>query len=121
MELKHINLLPISKLIGHNESVLISLLEDIIKGSERKFADLNQSLKDENWNLIKGNAHFLKSNFRHLGHVTFTELLKKIEDNSMIENNRDEVKGFLSTFISGFDTVMEEVKAYLIYLKNEKK
>lgn len=117
MELKHINLAPISKLIGYNNSVLISLLEDLIKGSEKKYAELKLNAENKNWLLVKANAHFLKSNFRHLGHTSFTEILKKIEDKATSDTETEEVESMLVAFFSGFDTVMDEVKAYLVCLK----
>ncbi len=119
MELKHINLAPISKLIGYNNSVLISLLEDLIKGSEKKYAELQMNVQNKNWISVKANAHFLKSNFRHLGHVEYTELLKKIENQSGIDSAIPEVENMLNVFFNGFDTVMIEVKAYLLHLKNQ--
>lgn len=118
METKYIDLGPISKLISNNNVVLLALLQDLIKGSRAKHQDLVRNLNEGSWNSIKGNAHFLKSNFRHLGNTKYAEMLKSIEENALIENQHEKVRTQILDFDSNFETIMNEVEAYIEFLKS---
>lgn len=119
METKYIDLTSITKLISNNNVVLLELLQDLIKGSCLKHDEMIKNLKDENWNAIRGNAHFLKSNFRYLGNVQYTEILRSIENNANNENHREIVKEQILDFNNNFEIIMKEVSDYITFLKSK--
>lgn len=118
METKYIDLGPISKLISNNNVVLLALLQDLIKGSRAKHSDLMRNIAEGNWNSVKGNAHFLKSNFRHLGSQKYVTILKFIEDNALKESQHDVIQAHILDFNINFEPIMSEVEEYIVFLKS---
>lgn len=104
-------------IIGSDEKVMQSLLEDLVKGSDKTFAQMVENFDKKNWNSLRNNAHFLKSNFRYLGNQQLMNVLKAIELNSPDESKRDSIIGLMHEFESGYPIVMNEVKEYINYLK----
>lgn len=122
-EPKYFKIESLTKIIGNNQLVLIKLLEEIVKGSEKNFESLNLNYLSQNWEMIKNNAHFLKSNFRYLGCQEMTTVLKEIEleasstANSGYEKNIKHISDLMINFNSNFPNIINEVKEYLQILK----
>lgn len=113
----HFKIETLTNIIGTNPVVLISLVEELLKGSEKTTLQLQENIELGNWNAVKNNAHFLKSNFRYIGCANLSELLKTIEHHAPIESKRLEIPELMNQFNLSFGLVMADLKAFLTYLK----
>lgn len=113
----HFNPEALEKIIGKDKAITRTLLEDLVKGSEKTFALLQENYKGEMWNSVRGNAHFLKSNFRYLGNQRMVELLRSVENFALDESKRKDIRELMVEFEQVFPDVMKEVKSYIVYLK----
>mgnify|MGYP002783942473 CR=1 FL=1 len=118
METKYFNIEALTSLIGNDKTMLTGMLENIVSGALKKFEEFNQNYDKQDWNLVRDNAHFLKSNFRYLGNPRMSTILKTIEMNSHDAEKRTEVAELMKEFNDNFPLVIKEVKAYLNFLKN---
>jgi HPt (histidine-containing phosphotransfer) domain-containing protein len=107
-------------LLGDNKDTIAKMLENILKGAARKHATLQSNVDLKDWPIVKGDAHFLKSNFRYLGAKEMASLLKEIE-HIAIEDDADKSKipSLTATFYQNYPAIIEEVGQYLEYLKSE--
>lgn len=117
---KYFKIESLTNILGNNPVVIIKLLEELIKGCEKNYNILNNNHIEKKWNLLKNNAHFLKSNFRYLGCQEVTTNLKEIEllagnETSLIDENK--ISNLILNFNSNFPKILNEVKDYLQLLK----
>jgi len=113
MNYQHINLSSIQTLIGNKPPLIKQILHEILLGSERNTLLLIENFRSENWNSLKGNAHFLKSNFRYLGNQKMVDILRKIELNSPDESKRSEIPSLVQEYELEYTQVILELKDYL--------
>lgn len=113
----HFKIETLTNIIGSDPKVLVNLLEEIVKGSERIFEQLNANFESESWKSLKNNAHFLKSNFRYLGNTDMMNLLKNIELFASDDVKRTEIPKLIQEFNASFPSIINEVKEYLQQLK----
>ncbi|MDX2188809.1 MAG: hypothetical protein SFY32_03005 [Bacteroidota bacterium] len=113
MNYRHFNTDTIISIIGDKKPIIKKLVREIIDGSERNSTLLKENYALKNWNSLRGNAHFLKSNFRYLGNQRMVEILKKIELNSPDVNKRHELPSLVNEFNSEYPLVINELNEYL--------
>lgn len=105
-------------LLGDDKPTIVKMLENIVIGASKKFDALHTDLAAQNWDLVKGDAHFLKSNFRYLGATDMAALLKEIEISAIEPEKRASIPAMVTKFSSVFPSVMQEVTEYVNYLKS---
>lgn len=115
---KYIKIETLTAIIGKDPSVILSLLEEIIKGSERVFPQMQINLEAQNWASLKNNAHFLKSNFRYMGCTEIATLLKNIETFAMDESKRPQINMLFQEFTLIFPQIINEINAFIHHLKH---
>jgi len=118
MEPKYFDPDALYNLLGDDKNTIIKMLENILKGAARKHESLNANLELEDWNLVKGDAHFLKSNFRYLGASEMSSLLKKIEIIAMEEGDKTTIPAMVLEFNQNYPVIIKEVGDYITYLRN---
>lgn len=114
---QYIKIEYLTAIIGNDNKVILSLLDEILKGSERTFPQMQTNLEAENWASLKNNAHFLKSNFRYLGCSQVATMLKNIETFAMDESKRPEISILFKEFTIIFPKIINEIKNLIQHLK----
>ncbi len=117
METQYFDPDALYNLLGNDKNVILKMLENILIGAGKKYDAFMIDLQNEDWKLITGDAHFLKSNFRYLGVPRMAALLKDVEIFSGDEEKRSLIPPLVEEFKLNFPVVMEEVRAYVKYLK----
>jgi len=117
MEPKYFDPDALYNLLGDDKNTIIKMLENILKGAARKFEALNSNLKLQDWELVKGDAHFLKSNFRYLGANEMSSLLKKVEITAMEEGDKSPIPAMVEEFNQNYPIIIKEVEEYIFYLR----
>jgi HPt (histidine-containing phosphotransfer) domain-containing protein len=119
MEPKYFDPEALYSLLGDDKATILKMLENILIGVGRKSNTLNANLALQDWVLMKGDAHFLKSNFRYLGAKEMAAVLKEIEHNSLEEGDRSVIPALVAQFYQDFPAIIKEVEEYISYLKAE--
>ncbi|MFN0048020.1 MAG: Hpt domain-containing protein [Cytophagales bacterium] len=119
MEPKYFDPEALYSLLGDDKATILKMLENILIGVDKKSHTLNANLAVQDWALMKGDSHFLKSNFRYLGAKDMTAILKEIEHNSLEEGDRSVIPALVEKFYRDFPAIVEEVEQYIAYLKQQ--
>lgn len=119
METKYFSIDTLINLIGEDPTMLIDMLQNIVKGTFEKYKLINEHFSACQWSLVKDNAHSLKSNLRYLGNQNMTLLMKTIELNILDDSKRIEMQEMMDDFNSTLPNIIKEVEEYVNFLKNQ--
>lgn len=120
MEPKYFDPEALFSLLGDNKATIIKMLEHILKGASKKHLTFRENVVLKDWPIVKGEAHFLKSNFRYLGAKDMANLLKQVEHLALEDDaDKTEIQPLVDKFYDQYPIIINEVEEYLTYLRTQ--